>query len=158
MSRRLLALFACALAVAPAMAQDSATYGPEEEQADAAEPAPRTQQEAQERCEESRNDESVIVVCAPPDGTDAYLSPLPTPARSDKRTVPEIHEPPCWVTKSKSLCIRFGSVPEYPPLIDLTQFPERLSDEDAEKVFAVESQKEPETLTGKRVPIDLGDD
>ena len=159
LSRRL-ALFLSPLAItAPAMAQD--VYGPSDfaSEADSDTPVPLVEATP---CEEEVREDGAIVVCRELPDTQRYMSPLPRPVQSDRRIIPGLTEPPCWVTQGESLsCMRLGTVPPYPPLIDLTAFPEPLSKEEAAAVSAVETDDTQETRasTGERVPIDLsGDD
>ncbi|RPF71308.1 hypothetical protein [Aurantiacibacter spongiae] len=102
--------------------------------------------------------DGTIVVCAPKDETELYMSPLPKPVKSDRRIIPGLTDPPCWVTNPGPFCIRFGSVPPYPPIIDMTAFPEPLSEEDAARVFAAPGEGGAPSVprvTGERQPIDL---
>ena len=158
LSRRL-ALFLSPLAItAPAMAQE--VYGPSDFASEADSDAPVPLIEAKP-CEEEVREDGAIVVCRELEEADRYLSPLPRPVQSDRRIIPGLTEPPCWVTQGESLgCMRLGSVPPYPPLIDMTAFPEPLSKEEAAAVSAVETEdaRDIETSRGERVPIDLSDD
>ena len=167
MSRQL-ALFFTFLALGPApllpaSAQDS--YGPGDVETDDAreEPVPLTEARpcADTLGEEQVREDGAIVVCRELPDSERYMSPLPRPVQSDTRHVPGLTDPPCWVTQGESPgCIRIGRVPPYPPLIDLTAFPEPLSEEEAAKVSAVAKSEEPErdARIGQRVPIDLSDD
>ncbi|MWV28731.1 hypothetical protein [Aurantiacibacter rhizosphaerae] len=112
------------------------------------------------RCEEDIREDGAIVVCRELPETERYLSPLPRPVQSDRRHVPGLTDPPCWVLGlGPPSCIRVGSVPPYPPLVDTTAFPEPLSEEEAAAVSAIEADAPAAELTGKRVPIDIsGDD
>ncbi|WP_120076362.1 hypothetical protein [Aurantiacibacter odishensis] len=158
MSRRL-ALFFVPLAVcAPAGAQQ--VYGPSDFESEASSDEPVPLVEAKP-CEEEVREDGAIVVCRELDEAERYLSPLPRPVRSDKRHVPGLTDPPCWVTQPESLaCMRVGYVPPYPPLIDVSAFPEPLSEEEAAAVSAVvvEDVSPSEVLTGERVPIDLSEE
>lgn len=144
-------------------AQDS--YGPGDFESDdgSEEPIPLTEARPCEDAlgEEELREDGAIVVCRELPESERYLSPLPRPVQSDRRHVPGLTDPPCWVTQGESLgCMRLGYVPPYPPLIDLTAFPEPLSEEEAAKVSAVAKGDEPERepRIGQRVPIDLTDE
>lgn len=162
MSRQL-ALFFASLALGPApllpaSAQDS--YGPGDFESDGSNDDPVPLTEAQP-CEGEVREDGAIVVCRELLDSERYMSPLPRPVQSGRRHVPGLTDPPCWVTQGESLgCIRMGRVPPYPPLIDLTAFPEPLSEEEAAKVSAVAEGEEPEreARIGQRVPIDLAED
>lgn len=113
-----------------------------------------------EPCEEEVREDGAIVVCRELPESERYMSPLPRPVQSDRRHVPGLTDPPCWVSNPGPGCIRFGSVPPYPPLIEMTAFPEPLSAQEAAAVSAVpaEDYSEPERRVGERVPIDLSED
>ena len=151
-------LLACS---APLRAQD--TYGPIDAPAEEALKETETPPKATEPCEGEAKEDGVILVCRELPQTERYLSPLPKPVQSDKRTVPEIHEPPCWVTQKQGVCIRIGYAPEYPPMIDLTAFPDKLPEEVIEKISTAELDEEEQAKRaarhkpGERVPIDLSD-
>ncbi len=159
MSRRLPLFFAALLLSTPALAQESAprSYGP-------ADPATETDPDAEvplveaEPCAEEIREDGAIVVCRELPDSERYMSPLPKPVESDRTVIPGLTDPPCWVEPRGGVCVRFGSVPEYPPIIDLSAFPEPLSEEEAAAVSALDNEREPRALTGERIPIDLSED
>lgn len=157
MSRRLALFFAPLTICAPAGAQQ--VYGPSdfESEADSDEPVPLVEAKP---CEEEVREDGAIVVCRELDEAERYLSPLPRQVQSDRRHIPGLTDPPCWVTQGESLaCMRVGYVPPYPPLIDVSAFPEPLSEEEAAAVSAVEAGDTPTSPvpSGERVPIDLSE-
>ena len=150
------------LLIAPAIQTNAQeVYGPTAStsttESDTKDPVPLVEPEL---CDEDIREDGAIVVCRELPDTERYLSPLPRPVQSDRRHVPGLTDPPCWMRGlGPPSCIRMGSVPPYPPLIDTTAFPEPLSEEEAAAVSAIESDRDEAELTGKRVPIDLsGDD
>lgn len=159
MSRRLALFLPALLVAAQAQAQEQPpqVYGP-------ADPASEVDPDADvplveaEPCEQEVREDGAIVVCRELPDSERYMSPLPKPVESDRTVIPGLTDPPCWVEPRGGVCIRIGSVPEYPPLIDLSAFPEPLSEEEAAAVSVIEAEDEPEALTGRRVPIDLGED
>lgn len=159
MSRRLALFFPALLASDPLFAQetDRATYGPADP-ARETDPATDNPLIEAEPCEQDIREDGVIVVCRELPDSERYMSPLPRPVESDRTVIPGLTEPPCWVEPRGGVCIRIGSVPEYPPIIDLSAFPEPLSEEDAAAVRTIEAKEEPEALSGRRVPIDLSED
>lgn len=160
MSRQIAVFFAPAImAVLPfAAANAQEVYGPSDfaSEADGDEPVPLVEAEP---CEEEVREDGAIVVCRELPESERYMSPLPRPVQSDRRHVPGLTDPPCWVTNPGPGCIRFGSVPPYPPLIDMTAFPEPLSAQEAAAVSAVpaEEGRRPDRRLGERVPIDLSE-
>lgn len=159
MSRRLAFFLPALLSATGLQAQEQSppAYGPSDfaSEADPAAPNPLIEQEP---CEEEVREDGVIVVCRELDEQERYLSPLPRPVQSDRPIIPGLTDPPCWVVPRGGICARFGSVPEYPPLVDLSIYPEPLSEEDAALVTAVEPEERAATLTGQRVAIDLSED
>lgn len=159
MSRRLALFFTVLLGSPAVQAQDQAppAYGP-------ADPASEPEPDADlplietEPCEEDIREDGAIVVCRELTDSQRYMSPLPKPVESDRTIIPGLTDPPCWVQPRGGVCVRFGSVPEYPPIIDLSAFPEPLSEEDAAAVSAVEPEVPQEALTGERIPIDLSEE
>ncbi|RJY09659.1 hypothetical protein [Aurantiacibacter aquimixticola] len=155
MSRKLaLPFLLLGLPASPAGAQEA--YGPQlegEDETPQQEPITR-----QDRCETEAQDEDVILVCAELPETERYLSPIPRPTRSDRRIIPGLTDPPCWVTNPGPGCIRFGWAPEPALMVDTTAFAEPLSAEDAALVSAAPGEQMDERLTGERVPIDLSDE
>ena len=111
-------------------------------------------------CEEEVREDGTIVVCRELPESERYMSPLPRPVQSDRRHVPGLTDPPCWMRGlGPPSCIRVGYVPPYPPLIDVSAFPEPLSAEEAAAVSAVPTEVDETTrVTGRRVPIDLSED
>lgn len=154
LSRRLVLFFAPVVLSSGAQAQQA--YGPPDPdgEAETDEPVPLA---PPEMCEEEVREDGAIVVCRELPESERYMSPLPRPVRSDRRHVPGLTDPPCWVSGGKPpSCIRMGSVPPYPPLIDTTAFPEPLSAEEAAAVSALPAENEDaRQVTGERVPIDL---
>lgn len=159
MSRRLVLFLPALLVATPGIAQDQPppAYGP-------ADPASEPDPDADvplveaEPCEEEIREDGAIVVCRELPDSERYMSPLPKPVESDRTVIPGLTDPPCWVQPRGGVCVRFGSVPEYPPIIDLSAFPEPLSEEEAAAVSAVEPETQAEPLTGERIPIDLSED
>lgn len=141
----------------PLLAQDS--YGP-------AETAP--DESALPSCDDIPPDSDTIIVCSELVDPETVMSVIPPEedlSEGDIPRAPLLAPPPCWVTKDKAVCIRFGKVPEYPPLIDMTAFPEQLSEDDAAKVMQAElspqelqERENRAAAIGKRMPIELGDD
>ena len=145
-----------------AQAQDAAAavYGPSENEAD-----------APVSCEDLPAERDTIVVCRETIDPETVMSVIKQPvdpAAGDIPRAPLLAEPPCWVTKDKPVCVRFGKVPEYPPLVDLTAFPEPLSEADAALVSAAADEDGDQAIlaprvaagapvTGARVPIPLED-
>lgn len=118
---------------------------------------------AVEPCETEVQDEDVILVCRELVDSERYMSPLPRPTQSDRRMIPGLTDPPCWVTNPSAVgtpgCIRMGWAPEPALMIDVTAFPEPLSAEEAALVSVVEEEPDPDALPeGTRVPIDLSED
>jgi hypothetical protein len=81
---------------------------------------------------------------------------------SDRIIIPGLTDPPCWVTNPAAVgtlaCIRFGYVPEPAIMVDLTAFPESLSEADAALVTAIEGEARARPITGERVAIDISED
>ncbi|MEL1251698.1 hypothetical protein [Aurantiacibacter gilvus] len=159
MSRRLALFFPALLVPAPVQAQHEPppAYGPADRATETDPDADVPLVEA-EPCEEEIREDGAIVVCRELPDTERYMSPLPKPVESDRTVIPGLTEPPCWIQPRGGICVRFGSVPEYPPIIDLSAFPEPLSEEEAAAVSAVDNEREAQALTGERVPIDLSED
>ena len=160
MSSRSAVFFAPLLAIVAPAIQASAqeVYGPADfpSESGADEPVPLLEPEL---CEEDIREDGAIVVCRELPDAERYMSPLPRPVQSDRRHVPGLTDPPCWVYGlGPPSCIRMGYVPPYPPMIDTTAFPEPLSEEEAAAVSAIEIEREATELTGERVPIDLSED
>ena len=157
--------FIFALLAVPAQAQDSygpAAEEPEPEQVQTVDEAP-VRDEGLPTCDETTPGDGTIVVCALRVDPETVMSPLPRPVDPYKGAprAPLMAEPPCWITKDKTLCVRFGYVPPWPPMIDMSKFPEPLSAEDAARVFAAPEEAS-ETATdgsqvGRRVAIPLED-
>ncbi len=143
----------------PVGASAQAVYGPaleETEARESQEPVPLLEPK---RCEEEVREDGAIVVCRELPDAERYMSPLPRPVQSDRRHVPGLTDPPCWVLGlGPPSCMRVGSVPPYPPLIDTTAFPEPLGAEDAAAVRAIEAPTQENQITGERVPIDLSEE
>ena len=157
LSRQLVLFFATAALASGAQAQQ--TYGPADpaRRADDDEPVPLVEPET---CKEEVREDGAIVVCRELTDSQRFMSPLPRPVQSDRRHVPGLTDPPCWkLGLGPPSCIRMGSVPPYPPLIDTTAFPEPLTAAEAAAVSAVPGEEEGETrVTGERIPIDLSGD
>ncbi len=149
---------ATVLVASGASAQE--VYGPTDfaSEGSVEEPMPLVEPEP---CEEEVREDGAIVVCRELPESERWMSPLPRPVQSDRRHVPGLTDPPCWTYDPKPPgCFRFGYVPPYPPLIDMTAFPEPLSEEEAAAVSAAdeEEQNEADAQLGQRVTIDLSDD
>ena len=80
-------------------------------------------------------DPDVIVVCSERAAPGDVMSVIKPPVNADGGAprAPEMAEN-CVRTRGRANCIMFGNVPEYPPLIDMSAFPEPLSDADAAAV------------------------
>ena len=155
MSRRLAMLLPAFAGLAvPAAAQT--VYGPDTE---AQEPSAEPPRREAKPCDETVSQEGAIIVCRELPESERYMSPVPKPVESDRRIIPGLNDPPCWVTNPGPGCIRVGWKPEPALIVDVTAFPEKLSEADAARVFAAEPAAEPETedRIGERVPIDLGE-
>ena len=64
------------------------------------------------------------------------------PVASDRVILPGLNDPPCWVVPTGGVCIRGGWKPPPVVLIDLDQFPDALTAEEAAGVFAVAEDEE----------------
>ncbi len=140
-----------------AAAQDA--YGPADEiDIDEDTPLPAS---ASEPCDTEVQEDGVILVCRELTDSERYMSPLPRPTRSDRAIIPGMTDPPCWVTNPAAVgtpsCIRFGYAPEPALMIDVTAFPEPLSDEEAALVSEVEPVPDADGVQGRRIPIDLSE-
>ena len=157
MSRLVAVFFLLALHAGTVQAQQ--TYGPDDPgtQPDDDTELPLT--EAQP-CDEDIREDGAIVVCRELPDSERYMSPLPRPVESDRTDIPGLTDPPCWVeNRTGGVCIRFGSVPEYPIMVDLTQYPEPLNAEEAAAVSRTEDGAElPRLRVGERAVIDLSED
>ena len=156
MSRRLVMGLALLVAPSAAAAQD---YGPQLADPDEGKPV-LTEAEP---CEETVQEDGVIVVCRELPESERYLSPIRKPVESDRRTIPGMTDPPCWVTNPAALgtpsCIRFGWVPEPAIMVDTTAFPEELSEEVKARIVVVDDPEDRTTSRiGERIPIDLSED
>lgn len=157
LSRRL-ALFSATVLIASG-ANGQEVYGPSDfaSEASGEEPVPLAEPEP---CEEEVREDGAIVVCRELPESERYMSPLPRPVEVHINDVDGLRQPPCWVNDPKPPgCFRFGYVPPYPPLIDMTAFPEPLSAQEAAAVSAVSSEAgdSPAPL-GRRVTIDLSEE
>jgi len=160
MSRILAALIVAApLYSASAAAQQ--VYGPTDEievNEDAELPP-----SAVEPCDTEVQEEGVILVCRELTDSERYMSPLPKPTESDRIIMSGLNDPPCWVTNPSSVgtssCMRIGYAPEPALMIDVTAFPEPLSEEEQAMVSEVEEEAVTETpAVRRRVPIDISED
>ena len=172
MSRLLYPFFAFSLLAVPTSAQQ--VYGPVDPSAQ-----PSSDESADiplleaNPCDETVQEDGIIVVCRELPETERYRSPLPKPVESDRPIIPGLTDPPCWVVPRGGTCIRFGSVPEPAIMVDLTAFPEPLSDEEASAVSETQedaaAQAEPNAvdaegastvppLRRRRIPIDISED
>lgn len=158
MSRWGAVIFAHALLPAPATADQA--YGPVD--ATSQETGEEQPPGGAEPCRTEEQEEGIILVCRELTDAERYLSPLPRQVDSDRSIIPGLTDPPCWVQPRAGggLCIRLGWAPEPAVMVDLSAFPERLTDEEAKHVVAVEAAalEESPVLTGERVPIDLSED
>ncbi|WAT17300.1 hypothetical protein OZN62_10220 [Aurantiacibacter sp. MUD11] len=141
------------------LASAQEVYGPSDltTEADSDEPIPLVEAEP---CEEDIREDGAIVVCRELPDSERYMSPLPKPVESDRPIIPGLTDPPCWVENRGGACFRFGYVPPYPPVVDLSVLPEPLTEEEAAAVSRVAEKDEPDSqpVTGRRVPIDLTED
>lgn len=146
----------------PAAAQDTGTapvYGPldlSEFDADPDDPEPS---KTAKPCETEPTEDGVIVVCRELEEEERYRDPLPAPVASDRVIISEIETPPCWVVNTGGLCLRGGWVPPPVLLVDVSDFPEKLSEEHRAAIVAVESSGESGQGTGegRRIPIDISE-
>ncbi|APE27623.1 hypothetical protein BMF35_a0794 [Aurantiacibacter gangjinensis] len=117
-----------------------------------------------ELCEETVREDGTIVVCRERPETERYRSPLPRPVQSDRRHVPGLTDPPCWVSNPEAVgtlaCMRMGYAPEPVLMVDLTQFPEDLTAEEAAAIVEVapEEPEEGAPTERRRIPIDITED
>lgn len=157
MSRTLIVFFVLFWPAGLASAQD--VYGPADPADEAESDGPVPLVEA-EPCDEDIREDGAIVVCRELPDSERYMSPLPKPVESDRTIIPGLNDPPCWVENRGGVCVRFGYVPPYPPIVDLSVYPEPLSEEDAARVSRVapEDEPEPPPVTGERITIDLDED
>ena len=98
---------------------------------------------AEPDCEQDEFQRDTIVVCAEmgeEEATRAVMSVLPEPLVVQVNELEGLREPPCWVT-GRWPCGRFGFAPPPVVLIDLDQFPDALTAEEAAQVYAVEDEK-----------------
>ena len=81
-------------------------------------------------------DPDVIVVCSERAAPGDVMSVIKPPVKADGGAprAPELSGS-CLRTRGRQNCIMMGNVPDYPPLIDMTAFPEELSEEDAAAVI-----------------------
>ena len=156
MSRILATLIVVAAPIYPTSVAAQQVYGPADDiEVDDDAPLPLN---ASEPCETEAQEDGVILVCRELTDSERYMSPLPQPTRSDRRIIPGLTDPPCWVTGVQP-CFRFGYAPEPALMIDVTAFPEPLSEEDAALVSEAEATPNPDRpAPGTRVPIDLSED
>lgn len=142
----------------PALAAPQQAFGPSEEPAtgEVQEAAPV----ATTPCETETREDGAILVCRELTDTERYRSPLPRPVQSDRTIIPGLTDPPCWVANKGGICIRMGWAPPPALMVDLSVYPEDLTEEEAARVVAAEGPPviEPEPVTGQRVAIDLSDD
>ncbi|KLE34429.1 hypothetical protein [Aurantiacibacter luteus] len=156
MSRWLAVILALALLPCPALAQQA--YGPTAaaESAEPEEPVSAT-----DPCETEAREDGAILVCRELPDTERYRSPLPRPVQSDRTIIPGLTDPPCWVqSKGEMVCIRMGWAPPPALMVDLSIYPEDLTEEEAAHVVTAEGPPviAPEPVTGRRVAIDLSED
>ncbi|WP_271078955.1 hypothetical protein [Aurantiacibacter sp. MUD61] len=114
-------------------------------------------------CETQTREDGAILVCRQVDETKRYRSPLPREVQSDRRIIPGLTDPPCWVTNPGAVgtpsCMRVGYAPEPAYMLDFSTLPEPLASDEAEQVTEVENDALPaDNLSGERVPIDLSED
>jgi len=96
-------------------------------------------------CEGDEFQRDTIVVCGEAGAaaeTREHMSVLPLPVASDRVILPGLNDPPCWVVPTGGVCIRGGWKPPPVVLIDLDQFPDALTAEEAAGVFAVAEDEE----------------
>ena len=137
-------------------AEQAGTYGPAAG-FEGEEDTPLPLVEAQP-CETQEQEDGVILVCRELTDSERYLSPVPRPVQSDRRIISGLTDPPCWVTNPGAGCIRIGWAPEPVFMVDLTAFPDDLSEEHAALVHDVEGEPLRERPPiGRRVAIDLSE-
>jgi len=83
-------------------------------------------------CARDEAQPDTIVVCRQLGDPTRYRDPLPPPVDPGRMEVVGMELPPC-----EGVCVGFGYVPPWPPMIDMTAFPEPLSAEEAALVSAV---------------------
>lgn len=158
---RSLAVWAAVMALVPlsAAAQDAGTQRPDGsvEYDILADPVRAAAQE----CARDPGEDGEIVICGQRDETQEYLSPIPRPTQSDRRIIPGMTDPPCWVNGGRPpSCVRFGWVPPPVLMIDLDALPEPLTDEQAADIYRIPAEQDEASpgsgvAVGERVPIDL---
>ena len=142
----------------PTFAQD--IYGPSVATAQEVEPAlPEVRANP---CETEAQEDGVILVCRELEDQERYRSPIPREVQSDRHMIPGLNDPPCWVTNPSAVgtpaCVRMGWVPPRAIIVDVTAFPEPLSEEDAARVTAIDEEAAPIARVGERIAIDLSED
>lgn len=115
--------------------------------------------DASQPCETQAQEDGVILVCRELTESERYMSPLPREVQSDRVIMPGLNDPPCWVTNPGAGCIRMGWAPEPAIMIDVTAFPEELSEEELAAVSAVAGEAADQPIAiGERVAIDLSEE
>ncbi len=142
----------------PATAFAQEAYGPQEEyEGDEDTPNPLDDSKP---CETQAQEDGVILVCRELTDSEQYLSPLPQKTQSDRVIIPGLTDPPCWVSNpGGGLCIRVGYAPESVLIIDVTAFPEALSEEETTLIHKADAAADrDQPATGTRVAIDISED
>ena len=158
MSRWLAVILIAAAVPGTALAQQVYGPAPVADESEAEETASAT-----DPCETQTRQDGAILVCRELPDSQRYRSPLPRPVQSDRTVIDGLTDPPCWVThpelEGTPACMRIGWAPPPALMVDLTIYPEKLTEEEAEHVEAVASDAAASpVLTGQRVPIDLSED
>lgn len=168
MSRHLalMAAIIAATAAAPLPAMAQRVYGPVDPEGAAPVQTPIDTEvpiTSANACETQPQGEGEILVCAELPESERYLSPIPREVRSDRREIPGLTDPPCWVSHPELVgtpaCMRMGWAPPPAIMVDVTAFPEDLTEEEKARVFEAEEGAEiARPAVGERVAIDLSED
>ena len=95
-----------------------------------------TEQQVQ-RCPDVERGENEIVVCRQFEDPQELRVPHEVDADSGAPRAPDL-SPPCT-----GVCIKFGKVPEYPPIIDLKAIPEAPPGSDADRLYGWHQDGDP---------------
>ena len=169
MSRRWAALGgAVTLFAIPAAAQDTGAsryYGPFDLSETESDPEDGELRKQAKPCDTEPTEDGVILVCRELEEEERYRDPLPAPVASDRVIISGIETPPCWVQPRNdgmvNVCVRMGWAPEPVLMVDVTQFPEKLSDAHLAAIVvanAIVDDAGTAQATGQRVPIDISED
>ena len=165
MSRRWAALGgAVTLFAIPAAAQDSGAsrdYGPFDLSETDSDPEDGELRKQAKPCDTEPTEDGVILVCRELEEEERYRDPLPAPVASDRVIIRAIERPPCWVENTGGLCLRGGWAPPPVLLVDVAQFPDKLSEEHLAAIVVADAGIADDgaaQATGERVPVDISED